>query len=285
MAEFLEENEEEFLPATKSNDNIKNLLKIILFAHLVLIGLAIATFMDQRNCSAVGDVVDSSTSNHEPFRKTPPNSDVRMTSADDNIDIAKEATLPVPAIPADDQLEAATPGVRKNNKADNIYDIDPWEKEYPEDKLHHQFVYDQDDHVEGRPKLRGDCIRMSDGTETCRFEDLCFDPSTMQFELADAQMEANLLYQGHHLDWRFEEPAWFSQQPIEAHAWPLGQKKIAQSVSLTEFQNLRSLNSTRNLQSAYFVFLEPDLQGDGNNLFHFSSSILMLLDPQVLSST
>jgi hypothetical protein len=81
---------------------------------------------------------------------------------------------------------------------------------------------------------------------------------------------------------RYYEPIRQLQRPIEKEYFPFDLRHRAVSVSHDEWANLTmESDTTMHLPFGHFAVLQPTLNNFGNNIFHFSVSVAMLLDPQV----
>jgi len=129
-----------------------------------------------------------------------------------------------------------------------------------------------------------ECKRFPDSSEVCKYKGLCFDPPKGIFVVQDIPDAHSFSYNGFGIDWRFYEPV-HDLRPIEDHRSPFDMRVLYESLPSAEFQQLLHSDDTLYLPHGHFVVPQPAVGSGGNNMFHFTTSVAMLLDPQYHNQT
>eukprot|EP00299_Pterocystis_sp_00344_P013605 c6687_g1_i1.p1 GENE.c6687_g1_i1~~c6687_g1_i1.p1 ORF type:complete len:530 (-),score=98.51 c6687_g1_i1:18-1607(-) len=125
--------------------------------------------------------------------------------------------------------------------------------------------------------IRPQCMRYADGSEVCKYAELCYDAAGDGALILHNFPE--LISPNFRIDWRFYEPIRSAQPPIEHRAFPFDLTHTLKSYNDNQWTEIQSHSETKHFDGAHIVLLQPPFRSGGNNLFHFSASVMMLTDP------
>eukprot|EP00299_Pterocystis_sp_00344_P017904 c8966_g2_i3.p1 GENE.c8966_g2_i3~~c8966_g2_i3.p1 ORF type:complete len:438 (+),score=81.03 c8966_g2_i3:621-1934(+) len=126
---------------------------------------------------------------------------------------------------------------------------------------------------------------MSDGSEACKYDRICFHSEKNTFMFHNVPKIEQDFYMGFGIDFRFYEPTRGAFREIQDQTHPVGIAGSAKSLADKEWEALWNDPNVEHVSGGHIVVLQPSLVSNGNNMFHFSASVAMLIDPQYHNNT
>eukprot|EP00301_Raphidiophrys_heterophryoidea_P006902 c12739_g1_i1.p1 GENE.c12739_g1_i1~~c12739_g1_i1.p1 ORF type:complete len:558 (+),score=112.56 c12739_g1_i1:200-1873(+) len=130
------------------------------------------------------------------------------------------------------------------------------------------------------------CIRHPDGSDACLYDEICDDGNRLFVKDLYGDLQ-RFPPEQKQIDWRFYERLDRDEIPVEEQSIPFDIHSQIEVVPEYAWAATRDLEPsiTEHVSNAYFVILQPDVSRGGNNVWHFSQSVAMLLDPQFHNET
>jgi hypothetical protein len=118
------------------------------------------------------------------------------------------------------------------------------------------------------------------------YEELCDDGQKLYLKDVFGDLSTTHMPRYEQIDYRYFEPDLRQITPPQQRSHPFRVETQYQIVSGDEWDGVvQKEPNTIHVENAYFVVLETPVTHGGNNLWHFSQSTMMLLDPQFHNET
>eukprot|EP00301_Raphidiophrys_heterophryoidea_P003306 c11497_g1_i1.p1 GENE.c11497_g1_i1~~c11497_g1_i1.p1 ORF type:complete len:524 (-),score=108.94 c11497_g1_i1:117-1688(-) len=133
------------------------------------------------------------------------------------------------------------------------------------------------------------CIRHGDYSEACLYQSLCDDGNTLYLRDVYGDIETIRAPRNREIDYRYLDPLMSEQLDSNLFGVPFhieSEFKIVPETDWTaQTQQFSNPETDIHVKNAYFFVLHPPVFMGGTNIWHFASSIAMMLDSQFHNET